>query len=220
MIPNPHQSEKAAWICCPDYRCWSAFVVCGAWLLLEWVVVYGGANWITGLHNYRVEMQTSIDRQMPFKPAMAIVYLSLFPMLWLSPFILRTPLRLKSFARALAVLIAISGIGFLALPGEPLLVSAASSGSASEIFRFADWINLSHNYLPSLHVAMAVVCAISYSHVASSNATILIWLWAISIAVSTLYTHQHYLVDVVAGTVLGLFVATLNRTSNTASTSR
>jgi membrane-associated phospholipid phosphatase len=210
MIPNPAQSAKAAWICCPDYRCWSAFVVWGGSLMLEWVVVYGGADWITELHAYRIELQMSLDRQIPFGPEMAIVYLSLFPMLWLSPFILQTPMRMKSFARALAVLIAVSGIGFLMLPTEPIRVSVVSNGVAGKIFRFADWINLTHNNFPSLHVGMAVLCAIYYSQSAPSIAIILVWLWALSIALSTLYTHQHYLLDVVAGIVLGQIVATLN----------
>jgi membrane-associated phospholipid phosphatase len=210
MIPNPRQSTKAGWICCPDYRCWSPFVVCGGWLILEWIVVYGGADWVTELHTYRIELQTSFDRQIPFRPEMAIVYLSLFPMLWLSPFILQTPVRMKSFARALAVLIALSGIGFLLLPTEPIRVTIVSNRLASKIFRFADWINLTHNNFPSLHVGMAVLCANSYSQSAPPVAIILVWSWALSIALSTLYTHQHYLSDVVAGIVLGLIVATLN----------
>jgi membrane-associated phospholipid phosphatase len=33
------------------------------------------------------------------------------------------------------------------------------------------------------------------------------WLWAAAIAVSTLFTHQHYVADVVTGGALGLLVA-------------
>jgi membrane-associated phospholipid phosphatase len=173
-------------------------------------VVYGGTNWITGLHNYRIQLETSVDRQIPFSPAMAIVYLSLFPMLWLSPFILQTPMRVKSFAQALALLIAISGIGFLLLPTEPIHVSEVPNGVAGEVFRFADWINLTHNSFPSLHVGMAVLCASRYSQSAPSVAAVLIWLWAMSIAISTLFTHQHNLADVVAGSALGLIAAMVN----------
>jgi membrane-associated phospholipid phosphatase len=41
-------------------------------------------------------------------------------------------------------------------------------------------------------------------------ATILVWLWTLSIALSTLYIHQHNLADVVAGSALGLIVAMIN----------
>ena len=78
------------------------------------------------------------------------------------------------------------------------------------MFRFADWINLTHNNFPSLHVAMAVLCARRYCQSAPPIATTLVWLWALSIAFSTLFTHQHNLADVVVGSVLGLIVAKFN----------
>jgi membrane-associated phospholipid phosphatase len=175
--------------------------------MIEWVVVYGGASWITGLHDYRVRLHTPLDAQIPFVPLAAVIYLSLFPMLWLSPLVLQTPRRLRSFARALAVLIALSGIGFLALPAESIDETREARHGIGVAFRLADWLNLDHNYLPSLHVGIAVVCAFAYSRNGSRKVGVICWLWAAAIALSTLLTHQHYLADVAAGAALGFLIA-------------
>jgi membrane-associated phospholipid phosphatase len=140
-------------------------------------------------------------------PSAAIVYLSLFPMLWLSLFVLHTPQRLKSFAMALALLIALSGVGFLALPAERVKLPPDVAGISGVLFHFADWLNLEHNYLPSLHVGMAVVCAYAYGRFGPRTLGVICWLWAAAIAFSTLLTHQHYVADAVAGVALGYLVA-------------
>jgi membrane-associated phospholipid phosphatase len=74
-------------------------------------------------------------------------------------------------------------------------------------FQLADWINLTYNSLPSLHVGMAVVCAYSYGRLTSPAAALGWWAWATAIALSTLLTHQHYVVDVATGGALGFIVA-------------
>jgi membrane-associated phospholipid phosphatase len=187
----------------PSLRCSLRY---GVWLTIEWIAVYGGANWLTGLHDVRVRLHTRFDLQIPFVPEAALVYLSLFPMLWLSPFVLDAPQRLRSFAKRLALLITLSSIGFLILPAERIQVTRSVSGLAEAVFWFADWINLSHNYLPSLHVGMAVVAAHAFSQCARPMVKIFWWLWAAAIALSTLVTRQHYIVDVVTGAALAILI--------------
>jgi membrane-associated phospholipid phosphatase len=145
-------------------------------------------------------------------PEAAIVYLSLFPMLWLSPFVLRSPVQLRTFATSLAAVIVISGIGFLFVPAEPIAASTIGSSLFGRLFHIADWVNLEHNYFPSLHVGMAIVCAIHYGGSSSRTAAVLFSFWAVAIAIAALLTRQHYIVDVLAGGALGILVAlTLNR---------
>ena len=191
----------------PSRSVWRAFYLASIFLTAEWVVVYGGANWITGLHSHRVEVQTSLDRALPFMPSAAFFYLSLFPMLWLSPFVLRSAAQLRTFARSLAIVIMISGIGFLLVPAEAMEAPSIGSSPFASLFHFADTINLNHNYFPSLHVGMAIVCAIYYSGSFSRTAALFFSMWALMIALATLLTRQHYVVDVFAGGALGAMVA-------------
>jgi membrane-associated phospholipid phosphatase len=157
---------------------------------------------------------------MPFYPGVAIIYLSLSPLLWLSVFMLQTREQLKSFAKGLAWLIVVSGIGFLLLPGEDVRTRTVGTDFFDQIYVCADWINMSNNYLPSLHVGMAILCAGVYSRTASLKTSVLIWLWAAAIALSTLLMHEHYLADVITGGVLGYSIANLTDSSRLCSSFR
>jgi membrane-associated phospholipid phosphatase len=119
---------------------------------------------------------------------------------------LQTPGELHRFAAALGRLIAIAGIGFLVLPSQAVRNTPSVAGISGPILQFADWINLSFNYLPSLHVGMAVVCAGAYAGLASPMLTTGFSLWAAAIIVSTLLTHQHFIVDIVVGVACGMIV--------------
>jgi membrane-associated phospholipid phosphatase len=187
----------------------------GAWVSGLWFVVYGGANWLTGLHDYRVRLWTSADLAIPFVPAAAAIYLSIFPMFWISLLILHTREEFRSLAKAIAWLIVVSGIGFLLFPGDNAYPTQAPAGFVGMLYSFADGMNMTHNYLPSLHVGMAVVCAYVYSQSASRKLSAICWLWAAAIAVSTLLTHQHYLADGVIGGALGFLIATRTRPTPT-----
>lgn len=177
-----------------------------------WLVVYGGACWATSLHTYRVQLHCRGDLRIPFVPEATFFYLSLFMMLWLAPFVLQTPERLRFFAVALAVLFLCSGAGFLLMPSEEVRETPVVEGLVGQVFRFADWVNLSYNNLPCLHVGMAFLCASFYSKYLSFHASALLWLWALAISLSTLLTHQHYIADVLAGAALAVLVASAWRT--------
>lgn len=186
---------------------WGYFLGQAAWVTCLWLAVYGGANWITGLHSYRVGLWTNLDLAIPFVPLAAPVYLSVFPMLWLAPLMLRTRDELHSYAKALGWLIVISGVVFVLLPAESIYTRPVPNGVLGTIFQFADQLNMTHNFFPSLHVGMAATCAYAYSRVSSRRTATIFWLWAAAIAVSTLLIHEHYLADVPTGGLLGIFVA-------------
>jgi membrane-associated phospholipid phosphatase len=194
----------------PSRDVWVAFLQYAVLIQLLWILIYGGCSWLTSQHTIRVSLSTPIDSKILIVPWTAAIYLSLGPMLWISPFILRSRDKLENFARALAWLIIISGIGFLLVPadGPPLPYDAAKRHNL--LLLFADRINLDHNLFPSLHVGMAVVCASVYATRIRPATAVLLWLWAAAIAASTLLIMQHYAADVVAGALLGIVVA--NRT--------
>jgi membrane-associated phospholipid phosphatase len=203
----PLKASRFTW---PDRDRVAAFVGHGSLLCLLWVVVYGGTSWFTGLHDYRISLGWNEDSYIPFLPETAVIYLSLFPMIWLSLFILPTPADVKQFAVTLACLFVVSGIGFLIFPGRTFSPAEAATEPIQPVFEFADWINLEHNYLPSLHVGMAVVCSYVYGRQLPRRIAFFFWAWAAAIALSTLLTHQHYLADVVAGGIVGWLVGAIS----------
>ncbi len=67
------------------------------------------------------------------------------------------------------------------------------------------WLNANvppYNGFPSLHVAISTICLMAYFKIKSGLKN---WvaLWVVLIILSTLYTKQHYFLDVIAGLILG-----------------
>src|SRR5262249_38304450 len=61
-------------------------VACTVWFGL----VYGGADWLTHQHRYRVRLHTNVELAVPLVPAAVVGYMSLYPLFWIAPFVLRT----------------------------------------------------------------------------------------------------------------------------------
>ena len=73
------------------------------------------------------------------------------------------------------------------------------------LFHLADRLNLDYDLVPSLHVALSVACITAFCIHTRVIGRTLLWIWAAAIALSTLLTHQHHVIDVVTG----WFLATL-----------
>jgi membrane-associated phospholipid phosphatase len=172
------------------------------WVTALWLVVYGGASWFASLHTYRVRLWTDAELAIPFVPAASAVYLSLLPMLWITPLVLPGTTELKKLSKAITLAILVSAPGFILLPSMPGY-AAHTAGMEGAIFRFADVINLQYNMCPSLHVAMAVAAAYTYAWQSPLRAKCVWWLWAAAITLSTLLTHQHHIIDALSGALVG-----------------
>ena len=181
-----------------QYFLWSACPVT-VWFLL----VYGGCDWFTSQHSYRVPLAMDWEQHIPFLPASVLGYMSLYPLFMLVPFVLRERQELRSFRRALMILITIAGIAFLLLPGEPR-EEPLQFRSWKFLIAVADTINLTYNFAPSLHVGLSVACVAAMAPRTRRLVSLLLWCWALVIALSTLLLHQHYVIDVLSGWLLAL----------------
>lgn len=174
-------------------------------------LVYGGADALTAKRSLRVPVHIPVELQIPLVPAMTLAYMSLYPLLLLAPFVLRARRELRAFVLAVAVAILCGGIGFLLVPAELAFApaTAAELGRWQGLFQFADELNLTYNLVPSLHVTFAVLCAAAFAPRAAASARVVLWSWTSLIAASTVLTHQHHLLDVLTGWLLGLGCAAL-----------
>jgi membrane-associated phospholipid phosphatase len=171
----------------------------GAWFTL----VYVGADWLTARHGWRVRVHLELEQQTPFVPAALLGYASEYVLFALPPFVLRTRRELDALAAALAAVMLCAGVVFLLVPAAPAFPPPAEMGAWEGPVRFVKWVARPHNLLPSLHVALGVVCVSAYARRAGPAGKALLWLWAAVIAGSTLLLHQHYLLDVLTGAALG-----------------
>jgi membrane-associated phospholipid phosphatase len=190
---------------------WPGLRHLGHYLLLSvgvtaWgTLVYAGADWITAQHTYRVRVHLDAELAMPFVPASVLGYTALYyPVFWVAPFVLHTGRELRALALTLSAVIGVAGVCFLLVPAEPAFPPTPDCGAWADFVRVAKQIALTYNLVPSLHVTFSVVCVTVYSLYAGALGRTILWLWAAVIAASTLLFHQHFIIDVVTGLLLGL----------------
>jgi membrane-associated phospholipid phosphatase len=156
----------------------------------------------------------ALDRAVPVEPAWMIVYGSLYVFVVVLPLLVIRERELgRSAMRAYLAVMLVSYVGFLLFPtAGPRPAAVADHGFAAWTLRLLYSIDPPHGCFPSLHVAYAFVSASAcwrvHRGVGAAAAV-----WAALIGVSTLYTKQHYVADVIAGALVagGAYLVFLRR---------
>lgn len=177
--------------------------------ILWFVVVYGGCDAITAHRVTRVRIHLGWELNIPFIPETVLIYMTIYLLFVVAPFILRQRHEFLTLAITLDAIILVGGIGFLLIPAQLAFAPPAEVGAFPGLFRFADRLNLTYNLVPSLHVALSVACIAAYAMRTGATGRVLLWIWALAISASTLLTHQHHLLDVVAGWIVALLLVGL-----------
>ena len=172
---------------------------------IAWVGwVYFGADALTTHRAARVRVHFNAELGIPFVPEAVVISLSIYLLFLAAPFIIRERNDFFALFMTLNLVVLASGFGFLAVPAQLAYASPKDLGAFPGLFRLVDRLNLSYNLVPSLQVAMSVLCVAVFSGRAGSMGKLLLWCWAAAIAASTLMTHQEHVVGVVAGVGLAL----------------
>lgn len=144
-----------------------------------------------------------LDSALPLMPAWALVYGALYLFLIVVPvFVVREQEHIRrTFLAYLAVWIT-AYIVFLSYPTiAPRPDKVVGSGFANWSLRFLYDVDPPYNCFPSLHVAHSFVSALT-CYVVHRRVGIFAMVAASLVALSTLLTKQHYVLDVVAGVAL------------------
>lgn len=191
----------------PSRADWRHFALLYGLLTILFVVVFGGADWITRHHSVRIHAFWAFELSIPLVPWMVVPYMTMYVVFLLAPFLL--PKReLNRLGFALAQVILVSGVAFLALPAELGFPPATAPGSVwGPWLRLADRLNLDFDLIPSLHVALFATCAGVYATRVAPWARALLGLWLALVTASTVLTHQHHLIDAATGLALGAWGA-------------
>jgi len=153
-----------------------------------------------------------LDHALPVAPAWSVIYLSLFLAALLPGFVVHQQELVRRTINAFLAMWLVAYVFFVAFPTIGPRPSANVTGDD-----FSAWLlrsiyssDVRYNCFPSLHVAQcflaALVCRRVHRGVGAAAG-----LWAALVGISTLYTKQHYLLDVLSGALLaciayGVFV--------------
>ena len=127
-------------------------------------VAYGGADWLSEHHSFRVRLHLGIDLSVPFVPAMTIFYLSLNVCCGVRRSSSAAGGDLLALSVSLASATLVAAIFFVLLPGQQAYAPPQDHelGDWAGIYHFACWLAMTHNYLPSLHVAFTTIAIAVY----------------------------------------------------------
>lgn len=174
-------------------------------------IVYGGADYLVKYLRVVEPIQAPAEPQWPFVPALSLIYLSLILVISSLPLVMRSTRKLQFAATLLGTQLIIAFPFFVLLPLEPLPPIVLQGSSWDYLITFLDTLNMDYNLFPSLHVSFALSCAYLLRSNKSPLITAAWWAWAGAVALSTLLLHQHYLIDVLGGSLLMIAAARISQ---------
>jgi membrane-associated phospholipid phosphatase len=194
------------------------FALLSALIAAEFAVVFYGADWLTARHPLRLRAYADAELSIPLVPAMVVPYMTMYVIFLFAPFVLRSTADLDRFAGALARVIVIAGVAFVLVPAELGFAPARTAGSIWHPWlQLAATVSRKYNLVPSLHVALFTACAGTYASRVSTRVRVLLGTWLAVVAAATVLTHQHHLLDVFTGLLLGAWGARVATASGVAS---
>ena len=149
--------------------------------------------------------EIGLDRLIPLVPTWALVYGALYLFLILLPvFVIQDHDLIDRTVRAYLAVWMLSFVTFILYPTvAPRPDEVEGTGFAVWGLRFLYDADPPYNCFPSLHVAHSFVSALACSRVHRTLGRIAL-LCAALVATSTLFIKQHWVVDVVAGSLLAV----------------
>jgi membrane-associated phospholipid phosphatase len=143
-----------------------------------------------------------IDRMLPLVPAWMVVYGSLYLFALLPLLVVRDAELLRRTMKSYVLVMLVAYAGFIAYPTiGPRPNEVAAGGFAAWCLRLVYSLDQPYNCFPSLHVAHSFVSAFACWRVHKGVGRMAL-LWASLVGLSTLFTKQHYVVDVIGGALI------------------
>lgn len=145
----------------------------------------------------------AIDGAVPLQPAWMLVYGSLYVFAFLLPIVVvRQPRLFRQWLKAFLTVMIAAYAGFILFPtAAPRPDDVPGAGFFAWALRVVYDVDPLHGCFPSLHVAYSFVSALTVYRV-HRGLGIAALVWASIIGVSTLFTKQHFVVDVIAGALM------------------
>ena len=168
------------------------------------VLVYAGTNWITSWRTDVGTLYLPWERRMPFVPILIIPYMSIDLFFIGSFFLCTSDRQLHALAKWVAWAILLSGAGFLAVPLRFAFERPPVIGLLGTIFGLLSAFDRPYNLVPSLHISLLAIIRAVYRQRTHGWLRTALEAWFLIVAISTMLTYQHHVIDVITGAVVGI----------------
>ena len=189
----------------PDASRFGEYLRAGIILIFLFGVVFYGADFIAAMRAERFKLYFAWEREIPFLPIAYVVYYSVVLLPLLVSVLVPTAARIRRWRNRMSATLVIAGAIFLLLPTEVGFDYVVDT-EWSWVKQITTVVAGRYNLVPSLHVALTVVTLLTLWPLVGRVSKGLFMAWAVALALSTLLTHQHHVLDVAAGLLLGALV--------------
>lgn len=184
---------------------------------LIFAVVYKFSLWYASSFTQTTSFIFSFEREIPFLPWTIIPYLSSGVLFCMVFFLIKNEEKRSIFLRRVVLMTILAGIGFILFPMHYSFDKPEISNPVfNALFWFLNGIDDPYNQSPSLHVAFSFAFWTVFREI-QGRWKILGGIWLVLIALSTLTTYQHHLIDIFTGSILAhlvfLIIPSQSRTS-------
>ena len=178
--------------------------------LLGWLVIYFFVNRLQVDPVRRIDLGAELDRKTPYIPLFALVYFSTYIFVVQPFFILSNRRQFYLMLTSFILISVISSLIHATIPSKIERVEQVTTGGLSGwmLGLFQKTCKPYGNF-PSMHVGLSVPVVIANFMAEGPIPGSIMLVWAALIAVSTLYTKQHYILDVCAGLIGGVVISAL-----------
>jgi Dual specificity phosphatase, catalytic domain/PAP2 superfamily len=166
-------------------------------------LVYRGCNLFT---SHRTDVGVCMwdwERHIPFVREFIVPYWSLDLLFCGAFFLCRSREELNLLTKRLVTVVLASGACFLLFPLKMGLPRPEPAGWTAPLFRALYAGDLPYNLAPSLHISLRSILWVFYGAHLSGGLRRGAKLWFMLIGLSTLLVHQHHVIDVGAGFLMG-----------------
>lgn len=183
---------------------WPHWALVGLVMFTLWATIYLLVSRIPDPSRVHYLPTTFVESSMLLRPAYALLYVLLYPIFVLPFFVVRDPLVMRRLVTSYLVMFVVCSLFFVAVPvgvERPPLPTDDDLGTwvLAQIWA----TDVSWNCMPSEHCMAAMLAALACWE-SDKRVGAFAFLATFCIGLSTLFTKQHYLVDVVVGFALAL----------------
>ena len=175
--------------------------------LTGWLIMYFFINRWEVAYQRRLDFGTEWDRKTPYLPLFAPMYFSTYIFV-IQPFFVLSDAR--QFYIMLISFIAISVLSSLIHATVPSKIERVEEvtigGTSGWMLGLFQKTCKPYGNFPSMHVGLSVPVVAANFMAGGPAVGITILIWGVLIALSTLFTKQHYIVDVLAGMTGGVAI--------------
>ncbi len=181
---------------------WKTYAYWAFWVGVAFFIVYPLCNWISAQRSevYQLYLQTELS--IPLIPEFLWAYLSMYVLFLLPPLFLSVT-ELVLLGKRIILGTIISGVIFLLLPSQLGFDRVIPEGFYGGFFSQIFTLDLPYNMAPSLHIVYSGLILLAvYNASKAKSVRILSIVWLTLIALSTLFVHQHHVLDILSAMLI------------------